>query len=118
MSRIATIDAPALDQIFRGARSHNVWESVEMTDADLHELYDLTKWGPTSTNGNPARFVFVRSPEAKARLTPALAEVNRPKMLAAPCCVIVAWDTRFPEYLPELVREKKLLREKEQMVHA
>lgn len=97
------LDPSALDQVFRSARTHHVWESAPVSDDDLHELYELMKWGPTSTNGNPGRFVFVRSDESKERLAPALADINRKKMLAAPCCVIVAWDTRFPEFLPELV---------------
>lgn len=100
---MTSLDSSTLDQIFRSARTHHAWEPATLPDEVLHDLYELMKWGPTSTNANPARFVFVRSPEAKARLAPALAEINRKKMEAAPCCVIVAWDTQFYEFLPELV---------------
>ena len=59
---------PILDQLFRQARSHNAWSDTPIDDAVLERLYDLLKWGPTSANCGPGRFVFVRSPEAKERL--------------------------------------------------
>lgn len=93
---------PALDQLFRAARTHNAWQDVPVTDAQLHQVYELLKWGPTSANGSPARFVFVRSPEAKAKLAPALSDGNRDKTLAAPVTVIVATDYEFYEKLPQL----------------
>ncbi len=92
---------PALDQLFRTARTHNVLEG-EVEDATLHRLYELLKWGPTSANSSPARFVFVKSAEAKALLAPALDEGNRDKTLAAPVTVIVAHDLDFHEKLPYL----------------
>src|SRR5690606_32647312 len=72
----------AFDQLFRTARTYNRF-SGQIDDATLHRLYDLLKWGPTSANQSPARFVFVRSPEAKARLEPALDEGNRAKTMEA-----------------------------------
>ena len=93
---------PALDQLFRHARSHNAWQDVPVTDAQLQQVYELLKWGPTSANCSPARFVFVRSAEAKAKLAPALDEGNRAKTLAAPVTVIVATDYAFYEKLPQL----------------
>ncbi len=92
----------ALDQLFRSARTHNAWQDVPVTDAQLHQVYELLKWGPTSANSCPARFVFVRSAEAKAKLAPALSEGNRAKTLAAPVTVIVATDYEFYEKLPQL----------------
>jgi 3-hydroxypropanoate dehydrogenase len=59
--------------------------------------------GPTSANSSPARFVFLQSEAAKARLLPALAPLNVEKTKAAPVTVIVAWDTEFYEKLPQLV---------------
>jgi 3-hydroxypropanoate dehydrogenase len=93
---------PALDQLFRTARTHNAWQDVPVTDAQLHAVYELLKWGPTAANSTPARFVFVKSAEAKTRLAPALDEGNRAKTLAAPVTVIVATDHAFYEKLPQL----------------
>ena len=97
----STLTDTALDQLFRSARSYNAF-SGEIDDATLHRLYDLLKWGPTAANACPARFVFLRSPEAKARLAPALDAGNRDKTLAAPVTVIVAYDMAFYEKLPVL----------------
>jgi 3-hydroxypropanoate dehydrogenase len=91
----------AFDQLFRQARTYNAF-SGEVDDDTLHRLYDLLKWGPTTANTCPARFVFVRSPEAKARLEPALDEGNRAKTMAAPCVAIVAYDMAFYEKSPVL----------------
>jgi 3-hydroxypropanoate dehydrogenase len=92
----------ALDQLFRTARTYNDWQDIPVTDQTLRSLYDLLKWGPTSANGCPARFVWVRSPEGKERLAAAVAEMNRPKILAAPVTVIVGQDLAFAETLPKL----------------
>lgn len=91
----------ALDQLFRAARTHNAF-SGEIDDATLRRLYDLLKLGPTEANSCPARFVFVRSAEAKAKLGPALSEGNRAKTLAAPVNLIIAQDIDFHETLPKL----------------
>ena len=100
-SDVQALDASALDQLFRTARTYNQF-SGEIDDASLHRLYDLMKWGPTSANMWPARLVFVRSAEAKARLAPALDEGNREKTLAAPVTVILGHDLAFFEKLPVL----------------
>ena len=91
----------ALDQLFRTARTHNELGG-EVSDDTLRQLYDLVKWGPTSANMSPARFVFVKSAEAKAKLGPALDEGNHAKTLAAPVTVIVGFDEDFHEKLPYL----------------
>ncbi len=91
----------SLDQLFRQARTHNAF-SGDIDDATLRRLYDLLKLGPTEANSCPARFVFVRSPEAKARLAPALSEGNHAKTMAAPVTVIVGHDLRFFDKLPVL----------------
>ena len=91
----------ALDQLFRTARTHNRLTG-EVSDETLRALYDLLKMGPTAANASPARFVFVKSPEAKARLAPALDEGNREKTLAAPVVAIVAHDMAFYDKLPYL----------------
>ena len=91
----------ALDRIFRQARTFNAFGG-EVTDADLRAIYDLMKFGPTSANASPARFVFIRSAEAKEKLRPALSPGNLDKTMKAPCTVIVAHDLEFYERLPEL----------------
>ena len=78
-----TLPAASLDQLFRQARTYNRFGG-EVSDAKLRELYDLLKWGPTTSNSCPARFVFVKSQEAKARLGAALDEGNYKKTMAAP----------------------------------
>src|SRR3954449_8004332 len=92
----------ALDVLFREARSHNDWLDKPVPDALLRELYDLMKWGPTSANASPARFVFLRTQRAKERLKPALASGNVQKVMTAPVTVIVAYDLKFYEKLPKL----------------
>lgn len=95
------LDASALDQLFRKARTYNAF-SGEISDELLHRLYDLMKFGPTSANQSPARFVFVKSAEAKKRLEPALDAGNHDKTMAAPVVVIVGHDQDFHEKLPYL----------------
>ena len=92
----------ALDQLFREARSHNTWLDKPVSEAQIRQLYDLLKWGPTSANSCPARFVFVRSPEAKERLKPCLDEGNVDKAMSAPVVAIIGMDMEFYEKLPQL----------------
>jgi 3-hydroxypropanoate dehydrogenase len=97
------LDADALDRIFRTARTHRAWLPETVADETLHAIYDLMKWGPTSSNCCPARIVFVRSPEAKERLRPALDAGNVAQTMAAPATAIIAYDLEFHEKLPRLV---------------
>jgi 3-hydroxypropanoate dehydrogenase len=92
----------ALDIIFRTARTHNGFLDRPVGDDVLRTVYDLMKWGPTTGNSGPGRFVFVRSPVGKARLEPALSPGNHDKTMAAPVTVIVAYDLEFHENLPRL----------------
>jgi len=96
------INPTARDTLFSGARTHNGWLDLPVSDDTLREIYALMKWGPTSANCSPARIVFVRSPEGKARLRPALSGGNLEKTLSAPVTAIVAWDCEFYEQLPTL----------------
>jgi len=96
------LDASALDELFRDARTQNAWTDQPVTDDDLIAIFDLLKWGPTSANCSPARFVFVRSAEAKEKLRPALSAGNTAKTLAAPVTAIVAYDPKFYDQLPKL----------------
>jgi len=96
------INDEALDIVFRNARTRNGWEERDVSKTLMQAVYDLTKWGPTSANCSPARFVFVSSAEAKERLKPHLSEGNREKTMTAPCCVIIGYDMEFYEKLPQL----------------
>ena len=96
------LDDAALDTLFREARSHNKWRDEPVSDDTLIALHGLLKWGPTSANSSPARFLFLRTKEAKERLAPALSAGNLDKTMAAPVTVIVAYDPRFYDHLPTL----------------
>src|SRR4051812_37085340 len=97
-----TIDSAGLDLLFKEARTHNKWHDRPVTDETLHELYDILKFGPTSANSSPARFVFIRTHEGKEKLRPALSAGNTDKTMSAPVTAIVAYDPRFYEKLPRL----------------
>jgi len=96
------LDAAALERIFLAGRTHNAWHNKPVAPALLTQIYDLMKMAPTSANCSPARLVFVASAEGKAKLLPHLMEDNRKKTETAPVCVILAYDTRFYELLPQL----------------
>jgi len=96
------INDEALDLIFREARTRNGWQDRKVSRPLMQAVYDLMKWGATSANCSPARFVFVASDEAKARLKPHLSGANAEKTMKAPVCVIVASDAEFYEKLPKL----------------
>jgi len=85
----------SLDQIFRSARTFNSWTDRPVEDATVREIYDLMKWGPTSANSSPARFVWVRSADGKATLAGLAAEPNKQKILKAPVTVIIGHDLDF-----------------------
>lgn len=96
------LDDASLDQLFRKARTINVWQDKPVSNDQLQALYDLLKMAPTSANCCPARFHFVKSDEAKARLKPLVMEGNDVKVMQAPVTVIIANDLDFAEKLPEL----------------
>ena len=96
------LDDAGLDLLFREARTHGKWSEAPVSDDTLRELYDLAKLGPTSGNGSPGRFLFVRTPEGKEKLRPALSAGNLDKTMKAPVTVIVAYDPLFYEFLPRL----------------
>jgi 3-hydroxypropanoate dehydrogenase len=96
------LDNAALDLLFRNARSHNGWLEKPVTDQQLHQIYDLMKWGPTSANCSPARIVFVKSPEAKEKLLACMAPGNIYKTKTAPVVAVIGMDMEFYEKLPQL----------------
>jgi len=94
------IGEEAIGQLFVAPRTHNRWTDRPLDPALLERAYTLAALGPTSMNCQPARFVFLSAPEAKARLLPALAPMNVEKTRAAPFTAIIATDTRFYDQLP------------------
>jgi 3-hydroxypropanoate dehydrogenase len=96
------LDDQALDTLFLEARTHNGWTDQPVSDDDLRRIYDVLKFGPTSANSSPARFVFLRTAAARERLLPALSPGNVAKTMAAPAVAIVAYDPAFYDQLPRL----------------
>lgn len=97
-----TLSNDALDVLFRRARTHNAWLDKPVSDDLLRQLYDLVKYGPTSANSCPARILFLRTPEAKQRLLPALGPTNADKTMKAPVTAVVGYDVKFYEQTPKL----------------
>lgn len=97
-----TVDDAALEVLFRNARTHFAWQDRPVDAALLRAAWDLARLGPTSANSLPARIVFIVSPEAKAKLKPALIPTNVDKTMAAPVTAIIAYDLAFYEKLPQL----------------
>lgn len=95
-------DDKSLDLMFRNARTHNGWQNKPVEDTLLQSIYDLMKWGPTSSNSCPIRIAFVKSQEAKDKLAPCMAKGNLEKTMAAPATAIFAYDLAFYEKMPLL----------------
>ena len=96
------LDQASLDALFLEARTHYKWTDEAVSDDELRRLFDILKMGPTSANCSPARFLFLRTPEGKERLRPALSAGNLEKTMSAPVVAIVAYDPQFFEQLPKL----------------
>jgi 3-hydroxypropanoate dehydrogenase len=96
------LDEISLDLLFRNARTYYAWQDKPVSDELLHEIYETFKYGPTSANSSPARILFLKSPEAKERLVPALPPLNVEKSRTAAVVAIIAYDTEFYEQLPKL----------------
>lgn len=93
----------ALDQLFRSARSYNGYLDKPVSEAQLHAVWDLMKYGPTSANALPARIIWCVSDEAKQKLAALASEGNRGKILSAPVTAIIGMDEEFHEHLPDLL---------------
>ena len=96
------LSAEALSQLFTEARSYNGWLDKPVSNEQLRAIWDLAKMAPTSANMQPARIVWVKSPEAKAQLAACVSEGNRAKVLAAPVTAVIGYDIDFHEELPWL----------------
>ncbi len=101
-ARKPELDKDSIDVIISGARSHYDWLDKPVSDELLHRIYEITALGATSMNTCPARFIFVKSDEAKQRLAKSLKDKNIDKMMAAPVTAIIAYDLDFWEHLPYL----------------
>ena len=107
------LDSAGLDLLFTAARSMNGWQDRPVSDDLIQRVYKLARMGPTSANGSPARFIFVRTPEAKERLKPCIAPNNVEKVMTAPVVAIIAHDEEFYERMdllfPHAAKEVKAL---------
>jgi len=97
---MASVNALALDLLFRTARTHNGWQDKPVDDALLMQAFDLAKMGATSANMQPMRIVFVKSEAAKEKLKPALDKSNIEKTMSAPVVAIIGMDIHFYNELP------------------
>src|ERR1700756_548303 len=105
------VNDDVLEVLFRKARTHNGCLPKPVPDDLLRELYELAKWGPTSANSSPARFVFLRSEAAKERLRPALSAGNVDKTMKAPVTVIIAYDLKFYDKFSKLLPQNPAMRD-------
>lgn len=96
------LSTEVLATLFTEARSHNAWLDQAVSDAELKQLYDVMKWGPTSANCSPARIIFIRTPEGREKLLPAMSAGNQEKTRNAPVIAIIGMDMAFFDKLPEL----------------
>jgi len=96
------INDEALDRIFRTARTQNKWFDKPISITHLMAIYDLTRWGPTSANVSPARFLFLISKDAKQRLKPHLLPGNVEKVMTSAATAVIGYDLDFPELIPKL----------------
>lgn len=97
-----SLATPALDQLFREARTHNGWDTAPLPEGAIEQIYEVAKFGPTSANMSPARFVWVVSPEAKEKLAALAMPSNGDKIRKAPATVIIGYDLDFPDLIPKL----------------
>jgi 3-hydroxypropanoate dehydrogenase len=97
---MTAIDSASLDTLFLKARTANGFLDKPVPLELLHEVYDIAKYGATSMNTQPTRYVMLISPQARARLLPAMSPGNLDKTRAAPVTIVVATDMRFYEHMP------------------
>jgi len=101
----------SLDILFRKARTLRAWLPKPVSDDLLRELYELMKWGPTSSNSCPARILFIRTPEAKERLRPTLSPGNVDQTMKAPVTAVLAYDLNFYDQFPKLSPHNPAMRD-------
>lgn len=97
-----------LDQLFTDARTHYGWLPDPVDDETLQRIYELARWAPTGNNGSTMRVVFIKSPEAKEKLRPALFPMNVEKVMTAPASALIAYDVMWWEKMPYLTGKPSL----------
>jgi len=102
MTKTHILNDESLDILYRNARTYSVWKKEDVSDVLLQAIHDLTKFAPTSANCCPMRVVFVKSPDAKAKLKPLLDAGNVDKTMTAPVTAIIGYDMKFYEHMPKL----------------
>ncbi|MFC0303466.1 malonic semialdehyde reductase [Rhizorhabdus histidinilytica] len=100
MSELALDDVK--DRLFREARTANGYTDRAVTEDVLRALYDLYKWGPTSTNQQPLRVVWCIGETAKGRLADLCYPGNAEKVRGAPAVGVFGMDLDFLRHLPRL----------------
>jgi 3-hydroxypropanoate dehydrogenase len=96
------LDDAALDQLFRTARTYNGYLDKPVTTAQLHRIWELMKFGPTSANMLPARLIWCTGQDARDRLADLASGTNGEKIRKAPVTVIIGMDIDFHTQLPWL----------------
>jgi 3-hydroxypropanoate dehydrogenase len=102
LNDVLQIDAAAQDLLFRDARTIAAFTDEPVDDEVLRTVHDLVRYAPTSMNCSPLRVLALRTPEAKARLLPFMAEGNRAKTEAAPLVLVLAADHDFTAHMGTL----------------
>jgi 3-hydroxypropanoate dehydrogenase len=102
LSRLPRLDEAGRALLFTEARTANSFAATPVTDEELSAIWELAKWPPTAANLQPLRVLYVRTPEAKGRLVSHMNEGNQAKTAAAPVTAVLAVDTDFHEYVPEV----------------
>lgn len=103
---MAATSEEMIDRLFLDARTYGAWREEAIEEPVLRRLYDALRMAPTANNSSPGRFLFVASRSGKERLEPLVSNGNRPKVRAAPVCVIVGYDLDFPDHLAKLQPHK------------
>jgi len=102
-ARLRRLSPEGRSLMFTDARTANTFSDVPVSKEELTDIWELSKWAPTSANVQPLRVVYVLTPEGRARLVPHMREMNQAKTATAPAVAILAMDTEFHEYIPRLV---------------
>ncbi|MEV4640448.1 malonic semialdehyde reductase [Actinoplanes sp. NPDC049548] len=110
-SRLPRLDETGRSLLFTDARTANTFADTPVSDEELAAVWELAKWPPTAANTQPLRVLFVRTPEAKARLVGHMSEGNRTKTESAPVSAVLAVDTDFHEHIPEIFPVNPALRD-------
>ncbi|MFD4944668.1 malonic semialdehyde reductase [Streptomyces sp. NPDC058409] len=102
-AKLLALEPAAQEMLFTAARTANRFADEPVTGEQLRAIWELAKWPPTSANTNPMRVLYLRTPEARERLLPHLAEGNRAKSASAPVTAVLAYDPQYTEHLPQLL---------------